>query len=99
MLGLGETQEEVLGVLEDLRSVGCDILTLGQYLQSSAMGLPVEEYVHPTIFSDYKERAFAMGFTWVESAPYVRSSFHAKESLESLKASLIARKARIIERN
>ncbi len=99
MLGLGETQEEVLGVLEDLRSVGCDILTLGQYLQSSAMGLPVEEYVHPEVFLDYKERAFAMGFTWVESAPFVRSSFHAKESLESLKASLNARKARIIERN
>ncbi len=93
MLGLGETKEEVLGVLRDLRSAGCDILTLGQYLQSSKLGLPVEEYISPAEFDDYKKRALEIGFTWVESAPFVRSSFHAKESFESLKASLMARRA------
>jgi lipoic acid synthetase len=89
MLGLGETREEVLSVLEDLREAGCEILTLGQYLQSSAIGLPVEEYITPQRFGDYKEEAVKMGFQWVESAPFVRSSFHAKESFEALKDSLI----------
>jgi lipoic acid synthetase len=92
MLGLGETRDEVLEALEDLRSAGCDILTLGQYLQSSALGMPVKEYVHPDIFLEYKESAVKMGFEWVESAPFVRSSFHAKESLKALKASLDQRK-------
>jgi lipoyl synthase len=92
MLGLGETRDEVLAVLRDLREAGCDILTLGQYLQSSSVGLPVHEYVSPQAFAELKTEAFAMGFTWVESAPYVRSSFHAKESFESLKAHLSARR-------
>ena len=92
MLGLGETHREVFAVLQDLRSVGCDILTLGQYLQSSTAGVAVSEYVRPEEFAVYKEEAFRMGFTWVESGPFVRSSFHAKESFESLKASLKARK-------
>ncbi len=86
MLGLGETREEVLRVLRDLRNVGCDILTLGQYLQSSSLGLPVEEYVHPDVFLNYKNEAMAMGFSWVESAPFVRSSFHAKETFELMKS-------------
>ncbi len=94
MLGLGETREEVLNVLKDLRTVGCDILTLGQYLRSSGMGLPVAEYIHPDVFRYYKEEASAMGFTWVESAPFVRSSFHAKESFESLRESLQNRRLR-----
>ena len=94
MLGLGETREEVLNVLRDLRAVGCDILTLGQYLRSSGMGLPVAEYIHPDVFRDYKEEASAIGFTWVESAPFVRSSFHAKESFESLRESLQNRRLR-----
>lgn len=89
MLGLGETGEEVLEVLEDLRRAGCDILTLGQYLQSSPLGLPVEAYIRPEVFEEYKRAALAMGFQWVESAPFVRSSFHAKESFEALKESLI----------
>lgn len=88
MLGLGETREEVIEVMEDLRGVGCDILTLGQYLQSSSVGVPVEAYIHPDAFSFYKEEAFRMGFSWVESAPYVRSSFHAKESFEAIKEHL-----------
>ncbi len=88
MLGLGETREEVLRVLGDLRAAGCDILTLGQYLQSSAVGLPVTEYIHPDVFSDYKRQALSLGFTWVESGPFVRSSFHARESFRALKAAL-----------
>lgn len=88
MLGLGETQDEVLSVLEDLRKVGCDLLTLGQYLQSDALGLAVEEYVSPDSFLSYKKKALEMGFRWVESAPFVRSSFHAKDSFEALKKSI-----------
>ena len=94
MLGLGETREEVLQVLRDLRAAGCDMLTLGQYLQSSTLGLPVAEYVHPDIFNEYKQEALKIGFTWVESAPYVRSSFHAKESFEALSRSIRERKLR-----
>ena len=92
MLGLGETREEVLSVLKDLRSVGCGLLTLGQYLQSSSLGLPVETYVHPEVFEDFKREAFGMGFSWVESAPFVRSSFHAKESFEALQSAIKQRR-------
>ena len=92
MLGLGEKKEEVLAVLGDLRAHGCDMLTLGQYLQSSTFGLPVAEYIHPDTFKNYKQEALKIGFTWVESAPYVRSSFHAKESFEALSRSISARK-------
>ncbi len=94
MLGLGETKEEVLKVLNDLRDHGCDMLTLGQYLQSSTLGLPVAEYIHPDVFSEYKQDALKIGFTWVESAPYVRSSFHAKESFEALSRSIAERRLR-----
>jgi lipoic acid synthetase len=90
MLGLGETRDEVFEVLRDLRSAGCDILTLGQYLRSDPLGLPVEEYIHPDSFGDYKTAARGMGFMWVESAPFVRSSFHAKESFEAMKNYLSA---------
>lgn len=89
MLGLGETREEVIQVLEDLRSVDCQILTLGQYLQSSSLNLPVERFVAPEEFAEYKQIAFQLGFTWVESAPFVRSSFHAKESFEALKEAIV----------
>ena len=99
MLGLGETREEVLQVLRDLRNVGCQMLTLGQYLKSSALGLPVEAYIHPEQFLNYKHEAIAMGFTWVESAPFVRSSFHAKESFEALQSSVLSREFKLIERN
>ncbi len=84
MLGLGETRMEVLEVLTDLRRSECQMLTLGQYLQSSTMGLPVEEYVTPAVFGEYKKEALAMGFSWVESGPFVRSSFHAKDSFEQI---------------
>lgn len=85
MVGLGETREEVSQVLRDLKAAGCEMLTIGQYLRSSRMGLPVAEYVHPDVFDAYKAEAMALGFLWVESAPFVRSSFHAKESFEALK--------------
>ncbi len=91
MLGLGETRAEVLEVLRDLAAAGCEMLTLGQYLQSSAVGVPVEEYVTPEAFGDYKREALGIGFSWVESGPFVRSSYHAKDSFEALKEVLNAR--------
>ena len=95
MLGLGESRDEVLAVLRDLREVGCDILTLGQYLQSSTLGLPVTEYIHPDLFSELKNEALALGFSWVESGPFVRSSFHAKDSFEALNTSLRAKRSNL----
>jgi lipoic acid synthetase len=79
MLGLGETYDEVLRVMGDLRTAGCDILTLGQYLQPTRDHLPVERYVHPDEFRRLKGRGLTMGFRHVESAPLVRSSYHAAE--------------------
>jgi lipoyl synthase len=77
MLGLGEETSEVESVLRDLRSAGCDILTLGQYLRPSRDHLPVERYVTPAEFAELKSSAMAMGFRHVESGPLVRSSYHA----------------------
>lgn len=83
MLGVGETTEEVLDVLADLRSVDCDFLTLGQYLQPSAERyLPTVRYVTPAEFDWWGERAKAMGFEKVASGPFVRSSYHAREMAE-----------------
>jgi lipoyl synthase len=79
MLGLGETEEELLQALRDLRSSNCDILTLGQYLQPSLKHLPVIEFVRPDKFAEYKIRAEEMGFVHVASGPMVRSSYHADE--------------------
>jgi len=79
MLGLGETEAEVVQALADLRSAGCDILTLGQYLQPNLKLLPVKEYVSPEVFARFKARAEAMGFVHVASGPMVRSSYHADE--------------------
>jgi lipoic acid synthetase len=79
MLGLGETETEVLEAMRDLRAAGCDILTLGQYLQPSLKLLPVQEYVTPAKFAEYKVRAEEMGFVHVASGPMVRSSYHADE--------------------
>ena len=79
MLGLGEEPTEVESVLRDLRAVGCDILTLGQYLRPSSDHLPVERYVTPSEFAELKAQAMAMGFRHVESGPLVRSSYHAWE--------------------
>jgi lipoic acid synthetase len=79
MVGLGETPEEVEAVLADLRAVGVDIVTLGQYLRPSAAHLPVTEYVAPEVFDRYAAVARALGFAGVASAPFVRSSYHAGE--------------------
>lgn len=85
MLGLGETEEEVLETLRDLRGVGVDIVTLGQYLRPSAKHLPVEAFVSPEAFAGYREKAEAMGFRYVASGPLVRSSYRAGEYfMESL---------------
>jgi lipoic acid synthetase len=81
MLGLGETIVEVEEVMDDLVSAGCDILTLGQYLQPSKAHLPVSRFVHPDEFLRLKERGMKMGFRHVESGPLVRSSYHAKVPL------------------
>ena len=77
MLGLGETQEELASVFRDLRSIGCDILTLGQYLQPSGEHLPVERYLPPEEFVALGAEALALGFRHVEAGPLVRSSYHA----------------------
>lgn len=79
MLGLGETEEELFVALEDLRAAGCDILTLGQYLQPTLRHLPVVEYISPETFAIYKRTAKDMGFVHVASGPMVRSSYHADE--------------------
>jgi lipoic acid synthetase len=81
MLGLGESENEVLETMEDLRSVGTDILTLGQYLQPTRKHLPVEEFITPEKFAEYKQIGLDMGFKFVESGPLVRSSYHAEKHL------------------
>jgi len=77
MLGLGEDESELMNVFSDLRSIGCDILTLGQYLRPSREHLPVDRYVPPEEFAGLRERALALGFRHVEAGPLVRSSYHA----------------------
>ncbi len=79
MLGLGETEEGVVNVMKDLRSVGCDIMTIGQYLAPSIKHHPVVEYVHPDIYAKYKNIGMELGFKYVASSPLVRSSYHAGE--------------------
>jgi len=79
MLGLGETNEEILDVMRDLRAHNVEMLTLGQYLQPSAHHLPVERYVEPAVFEQFAKEAAAMGFSHAASAPMVRSSYHADQ--------------------
>ena len=78
MLGLGETKDEVLQTMRDLRSNGVDVITLGQYLQPSSRHLPVLRFVHPDEFAEYTEAGYDMGFDYVESGPLVRSSYHSE---------------------
>lgn len=82
MLGLGEMEEEVIQLLQDLRGFGCDLVTIGQYLAPSAKHHPVIEYVHPDMFEKYKVLAQEMGFKYVSSSPLVRSSYHAGEAFQ-----------------
>ncbi len=85
MLGLGETREELLEVCADLRAVGCDMLTLGQYLQPTLDHLPVERYVPPEEFDEIGELVRKLGFSMVASGPFVRSSYHAGEMADVLR--------------
>lgn len=81
MLGLGETEEEVLETLQDLKNVGCEIVTIGQYLQPTPKHLPVVEFVHPDQFAKYKKAGLEMGIGYIESGPLVRSSYHAEKHI------------------
>lgn len=84
MLGLGETITEVIEVMEDLRTVNCAILTMGQYLSPSPTHYPVVEYIHPDTFDKLRQRAYDMGFLEVNAGPLVRSSYHAASTLSSI---------------
>ena len=81
MVGLGETKDEVFQIMDDLRENGCDVLTIGQYLQPTKMHLEVAEFVHPDTFKLYEEEGMKRGFDFVESGPLVRSSYHAERHL------------------
>lgn len=81
MLGVGETHDEVFEAMDDLAANGCDVLTLGQYLQPTKMHLEVVEYIHPDVFAMYKEQGLARGLQYVESGPLVRSSYHAERHI------------------
>ena len=81
MVGLGETDEEVFKIMDDLIDHDCDVLTIGQYLQPTKMHLEVAEYIHPDKFAEYKEIGLEKGFDFVESGPLVRSSYHAERHL------------------
>jgi lipoic acid synthetase len=83
MLGLGETREEVLAAMEDIAAQGTHILTLGQYMQPTPEHLPIERYVHPDEFAEFKRLGETMGFKHVEAGPLVRSSYHAFEQEEA----------------
>lgn len=81
MLGLGETEEEILETIDDLAAVQVDVLTLGQYLQPTPKHLPVKEFITPEKFAEYREFALTRGFRYVESGPLVRSSYHAEKHI------------------
>lgn len=85
MVGLGETRDEVESLLSNLRGTGCDIVTIGQYLQPSKEHLPVERYVHPDEFEEYRRLAEGLGFLGVASGPYVRSSYNARSIFEAIR--------------
>ncbi len=86
MLGLGETREETLAAMEDIVAQGTHILTLGQYMQPTAEHLPIERYLHPDEFAEFKQLGEKMGFKHVEAGPLVRSSYHAFEQEEAARA-------------
>jgi lipoyl synthase len=86
MVGLGEERDELVATIEDLRGVGCGILTIGQYLRPSAGHAPMVRYYHPDEFADLKQVALALGFVHVESGPLVRSSYHAHETADAYAA-------------
>ncbi len=79
MLGLGEKKEEVIQTMTDLRDNGCDVVTIGQYLQPTKNHLPVQRFVHPDEFAEYRETGYGLGLDYVESGPLVRSSYHSEK--------------------
>lgn len=79
MLGLGETKEEVIQTLKDLQAFGCDVVTIGQYLQPTKKHLPVQRFVHPDEFAEYRDAGYRLGLDYVESGPLVRSSYHSEK--------------------
>jgi len=81
MVGLGETHDEVYKIMDDLAAHGCDVLTIGQYLQPTKMHLEIAEYIHPDIFAMYKDEGLKRGLNYVESGPLVRSSYHSERHL------------------
>ena len=81
MAGLGETKEEMMQTMDDLLEYGCDVLTIGQYLQPTKRHIAIAEYVHPDVFAEYKEIGLRKGFDYVESGPMVRSSYHAERHI------------------
>lgn len=83
MVGLGETEAEILQTMDDLRIAGCKVLTIGQYLQPDSNLLPVEEYIQPEVFEKYRLEGLKRGFSYVESSPLVRSSYHAERHVNA----------------
>ena len=83
MLGLGETKDEVLQTMDDLREAGCKVLTIGQYLAPTTTHMPVEEYIKPEQFAEYREIGLEKGFSFVESSPLVRSSYRAEQHVNA----------------
>lgn len=79
MLGLGETRDEIIQTMKDLRSVGCEVMTIGQYLQPTAKHYPIQDYIHPDVFEEYRVEGLKLGFRHMESSPMVRSSYHAEK--------------------
>lgn len=82
MLGLGETREEILQTMDDLLKIGCEVMTIGQYLQPTENHYTVQDYIHPDIFAEYAEIGKQKGFRYIESAPLVRSSYHAERHVK-----------------
>src|SRR5207253_2453681 len=77
MLGLGETKDEIVQTLRDLRQVGVDAVTIGQYLRPTTRHLTVQEYIHPDVFAEYEQIGMDLGFIFVASGPFIRSSYNA----------------------
>lgn len=94
MLGLGETREEVVGVLKDMRAIGVDAVTIGQYLRPTMRHLPVNEFIHPRVFKEYERIGSEMGFAFVASAPFVRSSYNAIDFSRKVMSERLARMER-----
>jgi lipoic acid synthetase len=84
MVGLGEDWNEIRLVMQDIANIGVDILTIGQYLQPSRNHLPIDRYYSPQEFEDLRTIGYEMGFRWVESGPFVRSSYHADKQVAAL---------------